>query len=198
MPSSPAFERMDVDDGYVTPNNGEAATADAHDDDPPVMDKEIPHDMRTGSRDWREDEPRAAGEDKANETEAPSDDVEDHMPTSSASLTGPVDAAATIADDHSLEESVNVPAADTLPKCLNVARNTSADSAADEDDDVVLLEASEDTSSGVPQTVKVLVTRLHGYELHECSIRRVMHEKMLNCEVVNCYIECVRRLIWYI
>lgn len=38
---------------------------------------------------------------------------------------------------------------------------------------------------------KVLVTRLHGFDLHEASVDRVLTESRLNCEVVNCYIEYV-------
>ena len=36
---------------------------------------------------------------------------------------------------------------------------------------------------------KVFVTRLHGFDLHEGSIRLISKGFQLNCEVVNCYIE---------
>ncbi len=42
------------------------------------------------------------------------------------------------------------------------------------------------------ENVKILVTRLHAFELREGSICRVENDAAkLNCEVVNCYIELV-------
>ncbi|KLO11951.1 hypothetical protein SCHPADRAFT_891150 [Schizopora paradoxa] len=56
-----------------------------------------------------------------------------------------------------------------------------------EEDNVVLEIPSYPTNR--PPTLKVLVTRLSGFELHECSLVRVQNEAMLNCEAVNCYLE---------
>ncbi|KLO07946.1 hypothetical protein SCHPADRAFT_944830 [Schizopora paradoxa] len=61
-----------------------------------------------------------------------------------------------------------------------------------EDEDNILLEVPPYPSdSNTPMTLKILVTRLSGFELHECSMVRVQNDTMLNCEVVNCYIDCL-------
>lgn len=65
-------------------------------------------------------------------------------------------------------------------------RPPAPDDSNDFEEDVVLLEIDTTKRGG---DVKVLVSRFHGFELHEGSIRRVTTDAKLNCEVVNCYIE---------
>ncbi|KLO04687.1 cysteine proteinase [Schizopora paradoxa] len=61
-----------------------------------------------------------------------------------------------------------------------------------EDEDNIVLEVPLCPSdSDTPMTLKILVTQLSGFELHECSMVRVQNNAMLNCEVVNCYIDCL-------